>query len=87
MGNVLPARIVDRSKEGFSIPMKNWLRDPLRPLMGELIRGVRERGWFEDSEVDRLVDEHLRGRENHAHRLWCLMSLELSLRSLERSSR
>jgi hypothetical protein len=25
------------------------------------------------------VDEHLRGRANHAHRLWCLMILELSL--------
>jgi hypothetical protein len=45
---------------------------------------VRERGWFEPAEVGRLVDEHLRGRENHAHRLWCLMSLELSLGGLER---
>ena len=87
MGNVLPARILARRKEGFSIPMKNWLRGPLRPLLGELVGGVRERGWFEGAEVDRLVDEHLRGRENHAHRLWWLMSLELSLRTLERSSR
>jgi asparagine synthase (glutamine-hydrolysing) len=86
MDEVLPARILARPKEGFSIPMKNWLRGPLRPLMAELVGGVRERGWFEGTELDRLVDEHLRGRENHAHRLWCLMSLELSLRTLERSS-
>ena len=87
MRDVVPARILERRKEGFSIPMKNWLRGPLRPLMGELVGGIKERGWFEGAEVDRLVDEHLRGRENHAHRLWCLMSLELSLGSLERYSR
>ena len=33
------------------------------------------------------ADEHRRGRRNHAHRLWCLMSLELSLRALETGSR
>jgi hypothetical protein len=29
--------------------------------------------------------EHVAGRANHAHRLWCLMALELSLRGLERT--
>jgi asparagine synthase (glutamine-hydrolysing) len=46
---------------------------------------VRERGWFQPAEVDRLVEEHVRGSHNHAHRLWCLMALELSMTGLERS--
>ncbi len=89
-GDVLPRAIQRRGKEGFSIPMKNWLRGPLRPLLMELLseRRVRERGWFEPREVARLVDEHVRGRENHAHRLWSLISLELSLQALsERAAR
>lgn len=67
------------------MPMKNWLRGPLRERMEDLLgeEGIGERGWFRREEVRRLTDEHLAGTENHAHRLWCLMALELSLRSLQ----
>ena len=84
--DLLPRTILGRSKEGFSIPMKNWLRGPLKPMLLDLLSAtrVRERGWFRPDEVARLVAEHLKGRENHAHRLWCLMSLELSVRGLTR---
>ena len=87
--DALPPGIARRGKQGFSIPMKNWLRGPLRPLLLDLLdaQRVRERGWFDTAEVHRLVDEHLRGRANHAHRLWCLMSVELSLRNLSRCVR
>jgi asparagine synthase (glutamine-hydrolysing) len=84
--DTLPQTILQRGKEGFSIPLKNWLRGPLQPLLREVLDSVRQRGWFDSSEIDRLVDEHLSGRANHAHRLWCLMSLELSLKSLTRAS-
>jgi asparagine synthase (glutamine-hydrolysing) len=81
---VLPPAILQRGKQGFSMPMKNWLRDPLRPLLGDLLAEsrVRDRGWFRPDEVRLLTDEHMRGQENHAHRLWCMMSLELSQRAL-----
>jgi asparagine synthase (glutamine-hydrolysing) len=80
----LPAPVQRRGKEGFSMPMKNWIRGPLQPLVQELLseRRVRERGWFEAAEVRRLLREHMSGRQNHAHRLWCLLSIELSLDSL-----
>ena len=85
-GDLLPREILTRRKEGFSIPMKNWLRGPLRGMLDDLVGpgALGERGWFRESEVARLVQEHVDGRENHAHRLWCLMSLEMSLRGLER---
>lgn len=84
--DVLPEAVLNRGKEGFSIPMKNWLRGPLRSMLRELLAPdvLSERGWFQPEQVGRLVQEHVSGRENHAHRLWCLMSLELSLRSLEK---
>ena len=84
--DLLPPAILRRGKEGFSIPMKNWLRGPLQPMLHELLGSdrVRDRGWFGPTDVARLVDEHVRGRANHAHRLWCLMALELSLDGLAR---
>jgi asparagine synthase (glutamine-hydrolysing) len=78
MRGVLPDRILHRKKEGFSIPIKNWLRRELEPLMRELLAPARltRRGLFEPAEVARLIDAHVAGRENHAHTLFPLMVFE-----------
>jgi asparagine synthase (glutamine-hydrolysing) len=75
---VLPERILTRRKEGFSIPMKNWLRGELEPLMRGLLSpaAIAARGLFEPAEVTRLMDHHLAGRQNHAHTLFPLMVFE-----------
>jgi asparagine synthase (glutamine-hydrolysing) len=78
MRGVLPERILTRKKEGFSIPMKNWLRRELQPLLRTLLAPERvgARGLFEPAEVTRLVEAHVAGRENHAHTLFPLMVFE-----------
>ena len=75
---VVPPRILTRRKEGFSIPMKQWLRRELRPRMEHLLSRERvlRRGLFQPDYVSRLVSEHVDGRENHAHVLFCLMVFE-----------
>jgi asparagine synthase (glutamine-hydrolysing) len=87
--DLIPPSIQQRPKEGFSIPMKQWLSGALQPLMRDLLSPERlnARGLFQAAEVERLMTEHVAGRRNHAHRLWCLMALELSLASLERRRR
>jgi asparagine synthase (glutamine-hydrolysing) len=79
MGKRLPQGVINRGKEGFSIPIKNWLRAELRPLMLELLstRQIKKRGYFNSEYVDGLIAEHLEGRQNHSHRLWALMVFEL----------
>jgi asparagine synthase (glutamine-hydrolysing) len=78
MKGVLPERILTRKKEGFSVPVKNWLRGPLQPLMRSLLSGdrVRRRGFFEPARAARMMDEHVAGRANHAHTLFPLMVFE-----------
>jgi asparagine synthase (glutamine-hydrolysing) len=58
--------------------MKNWLRRELQPLMRTLLDPARvaARGLFAPGEVARLMDEHVAGRENHAHTLFPLMVFE-----------
>ena len=82
---VLPDRILFRKKEGFSIPMKNWLRRELQPLMRDLLSDdrMRRRGLFEPREVARLMQEHVDGRANHAHQLFSLMVFERWADSLD----
>jgi asparagine synthase (glutamine-hydrolysing) len=76
--DLVPESVLTRKKEGFSIPMKNWLKQDLAPLMEDLLSEGRiaRRGWFEPSAVRRRIDAHRAGRENHAHTLFSLMVLE-----------
>jgi asparagine synthase (glutamine-hydrolysing) len=72
---LLPDAILDRPKQGFSIPLRAWLRGPLAALARELLveapRGVRE--FFDLAAIRRMFEAHVSGRRNHAHRLWALM--------------
>jgi asparagine synthase (glutamine-hydrolysing) len=75
----LPPEILHRKKEGFSIPMKNWLKQDLRPLMQELLSPARiqQEGLFNAAYIESLQAEHLKGIANHSHQLWALMLFEI----------
>jgi asparagine synthase (glutamine-hydrolysing) len=75
---LVPDSVLHRRKEGFSIPMKQWLKRELAPLMDDLLSPSRimRRGLFDPAEVTRLVREHRAGRENHAHTLFPLLVFE-----------
>ena len=78
MKGLLPESVLTRGKEGFSIPMKSWLRHEWAPMMQDLLGPDRvgRRGWLEPAQVTRRVTEHLAGTQNHAHLLFSLMVLE-----------
>jgi asparagine synthase (glutamine-hydrolysing) len=78
MAGVLPDSILNRKKEGFSIPIKNWLRRELQPLMRGLLSRDRivQRGLFDPGVIEKMMDDHVDGRENHAHTLFPLMVFE-----------
>jgi asparagine synthase (glutamine-hydrolysing) len=71
----VPQECIFRPKEGFSIPIKNWLGTEFLPLMEELLnkRKLKEEGIFNETLIDRLKNEHLTGTANHSHTLWSLI--------------
>lgn len=75
MADRLPAEVLNKPKQGFSIPLKNWLRGPLKPMMLDLLspESINKQGLFNPACVTQWVDEHLEGKVNHSHRLWALM--------------
>lgn len=79
MQHRLPEAVLKKPKEGFSIPIKHWLRTDLRPLLTDLLSPdtVRRRGYFNPETVTRWVSEHMAQQANHSHRLWALMVFEL----------
>ena len=80
---LVPDLVIDKPKEGFSIPMKHWLCSSLKPMMLDLLSSdtLKRRGYFNPQTVSSWIQEHLDGRVNHSHRLWALMVLELWHRS------
>jgi asparagine synthase (glutamine-hydrolysing) len=78
----IPKSIVNRPKQGFEAPTGEWLRGPLAPMVNDLLLDgrLRGRGIFDDREVARLWHEHRHGTDDHRHRLWSLVMLELWFR-------
>ena len=71
----IPERCVYRPKEGFSIPIKQWLGGQFRHLLDRATDKARIEadGLFRFATIDRLKQEHLSGRANHSHVLWSLV--------------
>jgi asparagine synthase (glutamine-hydrolysing) len=84
--DALPPAILGRGKQGFSIPLKTWLKNDWRPLMHDLLAepALREDGVFEPATVARWMTEHESGRANHSHVLWALMVFQLWKRAFLR---
>jgi asparagine synthase (glutamine-hydrolysing) len=75
---VLPPRILTRGKQGYSLPLKQWLRHELRDYMVQLLEGSEVvRAHLDPAGVRALVAEHLGRRANHNHTLWALINLTL----------
>jgi len=75
MESLLPRENIYRSKEGFSIPIKHWLKHELKPMLCDHLS--RERigcdGLFDPDTVQKMIDLHMAGRENFSHQLWALL--------------
>jgi len=79
MEGILPKETIYRQKEGFSIPIKKWLREEFRELMEDYLseKRIRDGGLFNYSEIKRMKEEHIKGIENHSHRLFALLLFEI----------
>lgn len=77
MADRLPPHVLRRSKMGFDIPVHDWFRGVLRPLLLETLNreSVEATGLFRWPAVERLIHRHLERRENAGYQLWGLMVL------------
>jgi len=75
----LPREIVHRKKAGFSAPVRAWLVRDLRDFVEDLLSesNIRSRGYFQYSQVRRLIDDNLSGREDNSLKVFQLLTLEL----------
>lgn len=73
----VPSALIDRPKQGFGVPIKEWLRGPLREW-GEDLLNDRQTviGDLVDLEDARAVwREHQTSDVDHSYRLWTVLML------------
>jgi asparagine synthase (glutamine-hydrolysing) len=73
----LPAGILDRPKQGFEIPIDEWLRGPLRGAFEERVLSPASSigDLVERRTVRQLFDTHLSSLGRHGSALWALLVL------------
>jgi len=76
---LLPDSILNRKKMGFSIPVGEWLKKELRPLVHDTIlsKKFEERSLFDTRYVHWLWKQHTSGMRDFTQPLWALLSFEL----------
>jgi asparagine synthase (glutamine-hydrolysing) len=80
----LPDEIVHRPKASFGAPLRAWVRNDLRELIGDVLVGgeLVQAGMLRKQAVLRLIADEQAGREDYAKQIWQLLSMELWYRGV-----
>jgi asparagine synthase (glutamine-hydrolysing) len=73
-----PRALFDRPKMGFGVPIGDWLRGDLRDWVESLLDAklLREQGYFNPIEIRTVWEQHLSGKRDWQHRLWCVLMFQ-----------
>lgn len=74
----LPQQVLARSKQGFAVPIGEWIRNGLRPLFRETLdpAQIRAGRLLNPGAVEHLFSEHLSERRDRFWELWSLFVFE-----------
>lgn len=79
MSDKLPPSVLRRPKIGLDLPVHDWLRNSLRPLLRDTLTpdSIRATGIFNAQYVEFLLRQHMGCRANLGYHLWGLLVLFL----------
>lgn len=75
----LPPEVIGRKKRGFDTPVDSWFRSELTGYVREMLLSTDAACpvYFQSSAIDRLIREHVSGRQDHRRQLYALLIFEL----------
>jgi asparagine synthase (glutamine-hydrolysing) len=74
----VPAKLVERPKMGFGVPVAEWMRGPLREWAEALLdeTRLRQEGYLNPKPVRERWERHLSGRADYGFQLWDVLMFQ-----------
>ncbi len=81
----VPRELIERPKAGFSLPIGQWLRGPLRPWAESLLdeNRLHIESYFQPKPIRQKWAEHLGGQRDHSASLWAVLMFQSWLANIE----
>lgn len=76
---ILPEDVLEKKKQGFSIPLEHWLRTDLRAHVEEVVLSpaAGDEGFFNMRYVEKMLGEFFGGDDRHNFKVWELYVFQL----------
>lgn len=76
---LIPDDIIDRSKEGFLMPINHWILNNLKDYVYDMLgpSNLSRHGLLKAEAIETLLSEHYAGKVNNGNRIWNLLNLQL----------
>ena len=77
VGRYLPPATLRKRKQGFSVPLREWLRTSLREMVGDYLEAANGRlpeGMFDHTTIRTLLAQHQKGEVDHSSIIWLLLN-------------
>ncbi len=74
----VPASLVERPKQGFNVPIADWLRGDLREWAENLLEPgkLHQQAYLDGKQVRQQWQAFLAGKGNHQQRLWTILMFQ-----------
>jgi asparagine synthase (glutamine-hydrolysing) len=72
---MMPRAHAYRAKIAQTIPIGQWMRGPLKPMVMDHLTASRVGDIFRFGEIQRLVDQHMKGEKDWTWTIWGLLTL------------
>lgn len=84
----VPRALIERPKQGFGIPLDQWLRGPLREWAEALLAEgrLRQEGYFDPAPIRAAWTRHVRGEASYGYRLWSVLMFQAWLEAQGRNT-
>ena len=78
LNKYIPKKLYDRPKQGFGIPINEWLRGSLREWAEELLneQKLKEQGYFDAIKIREKWMQHQSGKSNWQHQIWNILMFQ-----------
>ena len=76
---LLPAPLRRRPKAGWRLDVASWLRNELRDFTLDHLQSGSSvtRPYYDNATLDRVLEDHLKGKKNYETLLWTLLNIEI----------